>query len=114
MTTRDIRTSHETSNCDVCGRTLLRGEHADIYLNGGMRRLVCELCKTRALHEGWLREGTVPAYETAIPVGAPPLAARPAALARSRLRQRLPSRADTERPISTTTPGPSRVVAGSS
>jgi hypothetical protein len=64
MTTRDIRTSHETSNCDVCGRTLLRGEHADIYLNGGTRRSVCELCKTRALHEGWVREGTVPAYET--------------------------------------------------
>ena len=63
MTTRDIRTSHETSVCDVCGRTLLRGEHADIYLNGGARRSVCELCKTRALHEGWVREGTVPAYE---------------------------------------------------
>jgi hypothetical protein len=63
MTTRDIRTSHETSVCDVCGRTLLRGEHADVYLNGGMRRSVCELCKTRALHEGWVREGTVPAYE---------------------------------------------------
>ncbi|MHB8692362.1 MAG: hypothetical protein ACYDHH_14065 [Solirubrobacteraceae bacterium] len=64
MTTRDIRTSHETSVCDVCGRTLLRGEHADVYLNGGTRRCVCELCKTRALHEGWVREGTVPAYET--------------------------------------------------
>ena len=64
MTTRDIRTSHETSICDVCGRTLLRGEHADIYVSGGTRRNVCELCKTRALHEGWVREGTVPAYET--------------------------------------------------
>jgi hypothetical protein len=47
--------------CDVCGRTLLRGEHADTYLNGLTRRLVCELCKSRALQEGWVREGTIPA-----------------------------------------------------
>jgi hypothetical protein len=47
----------------VCGRTLLRGERADIYLSGGERRSVCELCKGRAVHEGWVREGTVPAYE---------------------------------------------------
>jgi hypothetical protein len=26
---------------------------------------VCELCKSRALHEGWVREGTVPAYDSA-------------------------------------------------
>ena len=48
--------------CDVCGRTLLRGEKAEVYLNGGTRRSVCELCKERAIHEGWLREGTIPAY----------------------------------------------------
>jgi hypothetical protein len=48
--------------CDVCGRTLLRGEKAEIYLNGGTRRNVCELCKERAIHEGWMREGTIPAY----------------------------------------------------
>jgi hypothetical protein len=62
VSTRDIRTSHEYSVCDVCGRTLLRGEKAEVYLNGGTRRSVCELCKERAIHEGWLREGTVPAY----------------------------------------------------
>jgi hypothetical protein len=44
----------------VCGRTLLRGERAEVYLNGGMRREVCELCTSRALHEGWIREGTTP------------------------------------------------------
>jgi hypothetical protein len=44
----------------VCGRTLLRGERAEVYLHGGDRRSVCELCKARALHEGWIREGTVP------------------------------------------------------
>jgi hypothetical protein len=44
----------------VCGRTLLRGERAEVYLHGGMRRSVCELCTSRALHEGWIREGTTP------------------------------------------------------
>src|SRR2546429_624651 len=33
-----------------------------MYLNGGARRSVCELCKDRAIHEGWIREGTMPAY----------------------------------------------------
>jgi hypothetical protein len=47
----------------VCGRTLLRGENAEVYLTGGSRRSVCELCTERALHEGWVREGTVPAYD---------------------------------------------------
>jgi hypothetical protein len=31
-----------------------------VYLHGGMRRSVCELCTSRALHEGWIREGTLP------------------------------------------------------
>jgi hypothetical protein len=44
-------------SCDVCGRTLLRGENADVFLHGGQRRMVCELCTPRAAHEGWIREG---------------------------------------------------------
>jgi hypothetical protein len=63
VSTKDIRTSNAHTICDVCGRTLLRGERAEVYLNGGTRRSVCELCKERALHEGWVREGTVPAYD---------------------------------------------------
>lgn len=57
MTTKDIRTSNVQVSCDVCGRTLLRGEHAETYLAGGSRREVCELCTARAVHEGWVREG---------------------------------------------------------
>ncbi len=57
MTTKDIRTSNVQVTCDVCGRTLLRGEHAETYLAGGSRRQVCELCTARAVNEGWVREG---------------------------------------------------------
>jgi len=65
VSTRSIRTSTAIAACDVCGRTLLRGERAEVYLSGGTRRSVCELCTSRALHGGWVREGTVPEYEEA-------------------------------------------------
>jgi hypothetical protein len=54
---KSISTSHAVVACDVCGRTLLRGEHADGFIHGGTRRTVCELCTVRAMHEGWIREG---------------------------------------------------------
>jgi hypothetical protein len=54
--TRDIRTNQSDVSCDVCGRTLLRGERAESFLAGGARRQVCELCTARAQHEGWIRE----------------------------------------------------------
>jgi hypothetical protein len=56
MGTRTIVTFHPDVECDVCGRRLLRGEQSDVFLTGGQRRMVCELCTTRAAHEGWLRE----------------------------------------------------------
>jgi hypothetical protein len=62
VSTKSISTSIPHSACDVCGRTLLRGERADVYLSGGSRRSVCELCVSRAVHGGWIREGTVPEY----------------------------------------------------
>lgn len=65
MATREIRTYQPSlaSACDVCGRTLLRGENAHPFLDGAEPRIVCELCTNRAGQEGWLREGTVPSYD---------------------------------------------------
>jgi hypothetical protein len=56
MATRAIVTSQPVVACDVCGRRLLRGETPDVFLSGGHRRTVCELCVPRATAEGWLRE----------------------------------------------------------
>jgi hypothetical protein len=61
--TRSIDTSVGISSCDVCGRTLLRGEHAEVYVGGGSRHSVCSLCTSRAVHTGWVREGTLPDYD---------------------------------------------------
>src|ERR1035437_1919286 len=63
MSARAIRPSTADSACYVCGRTLLRGEHAEVYVSGGSRRSVCVLCTSRAVHGGWVREGTVPDYD---------------------------------------------------
>jgi hypothetical protein len=54
--TTDIKTNQEDVACDICGRTLLRGEHAEDFLAAGQRRQVCELCTARAQNEGWIRE----------------------------------------------------------
>ena len=54
--TTDIKTNQTDIACDICGRTLLRGEHAEGFLAAGQRRQVCELCTARAQHEGWIRE----------------------------------------------------------
>jgi hypothetical protein len=57
LTRKSITTNPAVVTCDVCGRTLLRGENSDVFIAGGQRRSVCELCTGRAVHEGWIREG---------------------------------------------------------
>lgn len=59
MATRAIVTSQPVVACDVCGRRLLRGENPDVFVTGGQRRTVCELCIPRATAEGWRREADV-------------------------------------------------------
>jgi len=57
MRPRQITTAHEPIVCEVCRRTLLRGESPTAYLVDGRRVQVCDLCEPRAIHEGWIREG---------------------------------------------------------
>jgi hypothetical protein len=53
-------TEHHVA-CDVCHRTMLKGERAEPYLTPSReRRLVCQLCAPRAQREGWIREGAAP------------------------------------------------------
>jgi hypothetical protein len=60
MASRTIQPQDTVISCAVCGRTLLQGEHPEIYLVGGSRRNVCELCTVRANHQGWIRESAGP------------------------------------------------------
>jgi hypothetical protein len=54
---KELRPKLEDTACDICGRTILKGERVDAYLApGGQRKFVCELCTDRAYHEGWIRE----------------------------------------------------------
>jgi predicted Fe-S protein YdhL (DUF1289 family) len=62
---KELRPVHDAVSCDVCGRTILKGERAEWYLApGGHRRQVCDLCAHRAQAHGWIREsgaGDLPA-----------------------------------------------------
>jgi hypothetical protein len=58
MATRQLRTRQEPVTCEICRRSLLRGEHATSFRNGTSLHQVCELCTARAVGEGWVREGS--------------------------------------------------------
>jgi hypothetical protein len=62
---KELRPIHDDVSCDICGRTILKGERTEPYLApGGRRHVVCELCTDRAYNEGWIREsahGDMPA-----------------------------------------------------
>jgi len=67
-TTRTIVTFHPEVACDVCGRSLLRGEKAEVFLDAGRQRTVCELCAPRAALEGWRRaSGALDGIESSEP-----------------------------------------------
>jgi hypothetical protein len=54
---KELRPKHEDIACDICGRSILKGERIEPYLApGGQRHVVCELCTDRAYNEGWIRE----------------------------------------------------------
>jgi hypothetical protein len=64
---KELRPVHDVVACDVCGRTILKGEHTEAYLApGGHRHQVCDLCAVRAQHHGWIREsaaGDMPQHQ---------------------------------------------------
>jgi hypothetical protein len=56
---KELTPVQEIVACDVCGRTILKGERTEPYLvPDGSRRLVCELCTRRAEGAGWVRESS--------------------------------------------------------
>jgi hypothetical protein len=65
---RQVRAIEDHSVCDVCGRTILKGERPEHYLAPSReRKLVCELCAQRAQREGWIRETAAPSMPAAPP-----------------------------------------------
>jgi hypothetical protein len=54
---KQVQPADEHVVCDVCGRTMLKGERPEPYLAPSReRKLVCQLCAARAQREGWIRE----------------------------------------------------------
>jgi hypothetical protein len=61
VSVRRLPNIEEARACEVCGRTMLKGEQAEAYLTPSReRRMVCTLCAPRAQQEGWIRESAAP------------------------------------------------------
>jgi hypothetical protein len=58
MATRELKMRWDPAVCEICQRSLLRGEYAVTYYDDDRAHAVCELCTTRAHRQGWIREGT--------------------------------------------------------
>ena len=69
---KELRPVHDVVSCEVCGRTILKGERTETYLApGGERRQVCDLCAARAQHHGWIRESAAGELPTRMPRSEP-------------------------------------------
>ncbi|HEY6777445.1 MAG TPA: hypothetical protein VI122_13140 [Thermoleophilaceae bacterium] len=69
---KELRPVHDVVTCDVCGRTILKGERTEPYLApSGHRHQVCDLCFGRAEHHGWIRESLAETMPTRVPRAEP-------------------------------------------
>jgi hypothetical protein len=81
---KELRPVHDVVTCDVCGRTILKGERTEAYLApSGHRHQVCDLCFGRAEHHGWIRESLA----ESLPARAPRAEPRRGVLGRLRRRR---------------------------
>ena len=100
MEVRQIKLADHSLPCDFCGRNMLRGEIGERLYHSGEERVACELCRMRALRNGWHRD-RVPAAEVT----------RPTTPERGRLLDRLRGRMVEDSTSSRTPSAPPRVKA---